>query len=224
MGVITVEGPTLIHVGLVEADGLKRDSLIRALRQFADLSIDFACGTVEQIAPNAPDVDVLVLSAVYPTQVFGEGLTLDYWQLRFPSTKLVLLANYCVRDTLHRLVGAGLHGCAIQEAVGVNELADLIRAVQHTQPALCPSAAKIYAAKPLSNVHLTYMELRILWLLRDVGTGYGRGKDCAARLGMARSTFRVHTKNICGKLEVSTIQEVLPRACELGLIEHAPLV
>ena len=207
-------------VGLIDADALHRDSLRHSLSQYEQLTVAFAYESPEAIPQTVPQVDLLLFSSSYPSELFGEDLSLAYWLTRFPSTKFFLLTKSRARWTIKALLDAGIHGYGVSDAITLQDLVTLLSRVQQGQQALCAVAASVLTESDKTDIKLTPTEMRIIRTLSEVGTGYGKGKLAANRLGMDQQTFRVHTRNICTKLDVSTASDILPKCYTVGIIEN----
>ena len=214
----------IIQVGLIEENGLGRDAIRAALQSQAHFEVAFAYPRCDEIPGNVPNPDVLLFSTAYPCQVFGEGLTLDYWRMRFQNARIFLLTNSRVPETVRILVHAGIDGYAVRNAITLDELVGLIdkaHSCTRTGPALCATTRKIFERRADPTTDLTRREMQVIRSLHDCGPGYGKSKLAASGLAMDLDTFRVHIRNICAKLNVCGAAEILHRSIELGLIEDA---
>jgi DNA-binding NarL/FixJ family response regulator len=208
-----------IQIGLVEPNTLYRDMLCQSLGS-RPFSVVFACATPDVIPTGLRDLDVLLLCTPSPAELFGPDLTLDYWSALFPHTKLFLLTKSRAPRIIQTLVQEGLHGYGVWDAVALNDLHELLMRAHSGEQALCHVAAAALEQADSLAQPLTRTETRIVHMLASLGTGYGSGKRVAQSLNMAMGTFRSHTRNICLKVNASSLDEILQRCQDLGLISR----
>jgi DNA-binding NarL/FixJ family response regulator len=205
-----------IRIGLVDANKLSREAMCFALANQEDFLVLFAVGHVEELRSKDEPPDVLLICANYPAEVFGEGLALEYWRVRFPQTRFVLLTPCQTRATILALVQEGIDGYAIRNSVGIAELVDVIRMARSGQQALCRQARAILDT-PRSESDLTRRELQTVRLLYELGPN--NRKQVAHRMEMSERTLNVHVRNICQKLDVSGTIGIIEKCREIGVIE-----
>lgn len=205
-----------IRIGLVDVTQLSREAMCFALGSQEDMFVLFAVANAEEVHGAGDEVDVLLFSVTYPTEVFGEGLTLEYWRLRFPQARIVVLSPARSRETITSLVREGVDGYAIRNSVCLAELVALIRTAHAGQQALCREAQAI-ASAPRRESDLTRRELQTIRLLHRLGPA--NRKMVAHQMAMSEKTLNVHIRNICQKLDVSGTLGILEKSRELGLIE-----
>jgi DNA-binding NarL/FixJ family response regulator len=204
-----------IRVGLVEASALARDALSIALAGQGGLGLAFAVPAPDEV-PAEAGADVLLFSARFPGELLGDGLALDYWRTRCPGSRLVLVTPCRALKTVRAVVGAGVDGYAIHDAITVQALGELIRRAHRDPPALCDETRRVLA-QPASESDLTYRELQTVQMLRALGLS--NRKRAAGQLDMSEKTLNVHLRNVCAKLQVSGAAEAVQRCVEMGLIE-----
>ncbi|NJM40119.1 MAG: response regulator transcription factor [Anaerolineae bacterium] len=96
----------LIRIGLVEADALSRESLSLMLNTQEDMQVVSAFDSPEQACAAEGRIAQVLFSCRYPSDVFGDGLTLDYWRMRLLGVRIVVLTQTCARAP-HNLVACG---------------------------------------------------------------------------------------------------------------------
>jgi DNA-binding NarL/FixJ family response regulator len=206
-----------VRIGLVDVTRLSREAMCFALASQGGMVVVFAVANAEEVQSAGDEIDVLLFNTTYPTDVFGEGLTLDYWRLRFPGARIFMLSPVRTRDTLISLVREGIDGYAIRNSVCMAELVTLLRAAHAGRQALCREA-QIILNTPRSETDLTRRELQAIRLLHQYGPA--NRKMVAHRMDMSEKTLNVHIRNICQKLDVSGTLGILEKSRELGLIEQ----
>ena len=204
-----------IRIGIVDANTLYRESLAIALTNQHDLELAFATSSPDDV-PSAAGTDVLIFSTAFPNEAFGEGLALDYWHTRCPTSRIVLVTLCRARKTIQAVVAAGVDGYAIRNTVGIDALRRIIHHACHNPPALCDEALRILQQPPREN-DLTFRELQTIQLLHALGLT--NRKRAAQQLDMSDKTLNVHLRNACQKLQVSGAAEAIRQCLEMGLIE-----
>ncbi|NJM40305.1 MAG: response regulator transcription factor [Anaerolineae bacterium] len=205
-----------ISIGLIEPNSLGRSLMREALQRVPDFNLRFACDEVVHAPAQQQLLDVLLLCTPAPCNVFGEGLLLDYWEMRFPGAAIVLLTDFCVRETLICLLDSGLRGLALRQSTDIEELLQLVRAANSGEVALCRAARGILNTRPEISDALTEREFQLVRLAHEVGVQ--NRKVIAQRLGISRNTVSVHLLHISDKLGVGA-PNIVARCRELGLIE-----
>lgn len=205
-----------IRIGLVDVTRLSREAMCFALASQDGMFIMFAVGNAEEVQSAGDEIDVLLFNVTYPTEVFGERLALDYWRLRFPKARIVMLSPARTRETILSLVREGIDGYAIRNAICLSDLVALIRTAHAGQQALCRDAQAILNT-PRNENDLTRRELQTIRLLYQLGPA--NRKIVAHRMDMSEKTLNVHIRNICQKLDVSGTLGILEKGREMGIIE-----
>jgi DNA-binding NarL/FixJ family response regulator len=202
-----------IRAGLVEADALSRESLGLMLNAQPALEVVMQTDLPEHICAEDAELDLLIFSCRYPSDVFGEGLTLDYWRTRLPTTRLVVLTQTRARSPLATLAGAGIDGYAIRGSVCSSDLITVLTAASAGQQSLCPASQRILQ-RGARESDLTMREMQVMRSLHE--SPKASRKALAHRLGMSYHTFNVHVRNISEKLEVFGENAMVRRCMELG--------
>ncbi len=210
-----------IRIGLVEADAFSRESLSLMLNAQVDLRVVMARDSPERVCASDQDLDILLFSCRYPSDVFGEGLTLDYWRMRFLSTRLVVLAQTRARAPIAALAEAGVDGYAIRSTLRTNTLVALIRDAFAGHQSMC-AAAQTILKNTKREADLTIREMQVMRLLHEHGNV--SRKSLAQQLGMSYHTFNVHVRNISEKLEVFGENALVKRCVELGWLADSTLI
>ena len=208
-------GVRSIRIGIVDANLLSRESLTIALAGQREFALTFSVPSPDDVPPN-PRIDVLLFNVRFPSEVFGEGLVLDYWRIRCPSSRIVLVTPCRAPKTIRAVVNAGVDGYAIHQAVSVSALCELVHRAYSKPPALCAETQRVLQQPPRES-DLTFRELQTIQLLHVLGPS--NRKSVARQLDMTVETLNVHLRNACQKLEVSGAGEVIQRCLEMGLIE-----
>jgi DNA-binding NarL/FixJ family response regulator len=209
-----------IRIGLVEADAFNRESLSLVLNTQADLRVVMERDSPERVYASDQDLDILLFSCRYPSEVFGEGLTLDYWRMRFLSTRLVVLAQTRARAPIAALAEAGVDGYAIRSSLCTNSLVTLLRDAFAGHQSFCVAAQNILK-NTKREVDLTTREMQVMRLLHECG--HASRKSLAQQLGMSYHTFNVHVRNISEKLETFGENALVKRCVELGWLADSTL-
>lgn len=206
-----------VRIGLVDVTRLSREAMCFALASHERMVVVFAVANAEEVQSAGNEIDVLLFNMTYPTEVFGEGLTLDYWRLRFPMARIFMLSPARSRETLLSLVKEGIDGYAVRNSVCLAELVTLLRAAHAGRQALCRDT-QVILNTPRSETDLTRRELQTIRLLHQLGPA--NRKMVAHRMDMSEKTLNVHIRNICQKLDVSGTLGILEKSREMGLLEQ----
>lgn len=209
-------GADCIRIGLVDVMQLSREALCFALASQERMTVMFAVGNAEEVQSAGDEIDVLLFNVTYPTEIFGEGLALDYWRMRFPKAHIVVLSPVRARETILALVREGVDGYAVRNVVCLAELVMVVRKACAGQQALCQTARATINA-PRTENDLTRRELQTIRLLHQLGPA--NRKMVAHRMDMSEKTLNVHIRNICQKLDVSGTLGILEKSREMGLID-----
>ena len=209
----------LVQIGLIEFNPFNRETLLYTLKSQPDFQIAFAVASVNEVPRHDRPIDVMLFSAGYPSEVFGNELSLHYWRIRMPGARLVLLTANKSRAVIQTLVDQGLEGYAIRQTLQVQTLFNIIRVAKAGMSTFCPAAQEILAHPGLHH-DLSCREIQVIRLIHEMGSR--NRKQIAQVLGVSPITVNEHLKNISAKLNASGVAEVLEHGRMLGIVEPAP--
>jgi DNA-binding NarL/FixJ family response regulator len=215
-------GIQLHTVFVVEDDDLTRTSLVRRITEAqAGLQVTTAVGTCREIraALEVSRPAVLLVDLGLPD---GDGLDIiRETARRWPAVLIMVITVFGDELKVVSSIKAGATGYLLKDdaAVGIGEaIRQMLAGGSPISPAIArhlirhfrPAASQ---AAP-SPVALTPREMEIL-TLASKGFSYA---ETAALLGLTSSTVSSYTKNIYGKLAVSSRSEAVYEATRMGLI------
>jgi two-component system, NarL family, nitrate/nitrite response regulator NarP len=207
----TTETATQIRVGVVEPDPLVREGLCLSLNTHVGIRVLECVASVEALIATPGTLDAVLFACRYPSDIFGEGLTLDYWRLRLPDIRIIVLTQTRARAPIATLIDAGIDGYAVRNAAAGAELARIVRGEQR----LCALASEIFA-NSASEANLTNREIQVARVLQ-MAKAKSR-KTLAALLNIRYHTLNVHIRNIALKLDVTNEVMLIKRCVELGVL------
>ncbi len=200
---------TQVKLAIVEPDPLVREGLCLTLGAQPGIDVGQCVASPDDIATGAGDTNAILFSCRYPSDIFGEGLMLEYSRLRYPGIRLIVLTYARARAPIALMAAAGIDGYVIRHAAGVVELARVIRGEQR----FCALSTEILRnAAPEQN--LTLREMQIAQALHTAGDLTRR--VLAQRLQISKHTFNVHVRNILQKVEAVNERQLIDRCVELG--------
>lgn len=202
-----------IQVGLVEANALSRESLALTLAAQPGFKVSLSVASADEISVKHQLLDVLLFSCRYPSDVFGEGLTLDYWRMRLPGTRIAVLTQTQARAPISTMMAEGIDAYAIHGRVATQQLMEVLRTSCTGIQAFCRTAQTILA-QGKAEAQLTLREMQVMRMLHE-HPQLSR-KQMAARLQLSYHTLNVHMRNISEKLEVFGENAMVRRCIELG--------
>lgn len=216
-------GAQLQTVFIVEDDDLTRTSLVRRIAESqAGLQVTTAVGTCREIraALEVSRPSVLLVDLGLPD---GDGLDIirDTAQ-RWPAVLIMVITVFGDELKVVSSIKAGATGYLLKDdaAVGIGEaIRQMLAGGSPISPAIArhlirhfrPDSSRAQTPAPVT---LTPREMEIL-TLASKGFSYS---ETAALLGLTSSTVSSYTKNIYGKLAVSSRSEAVYEATRMGLI------
>ena len=208
-----------IRVMLVDDHQMVRNGLKTFLLVHDDLELvgeasngEQALTTFERVDPDVILMDVKMprMDGVEATQALLK---------RDPDVRIIALTSFKDEDLIRKALEAGAMGYLLKD-VGVDELAEAIRAAYRGEPTLAPEAAwvlfKATRRGPELGDDLTEREREVLALLVEGLTN----PEIADRLYISDSTVKTHVSNILSKLGVSTRTEAASLALQRGLLKE----
>ncbi len=169
-----------------------------------------AVGMCEGAQPDIILMDLVMpeLSGAAATQIIRE---------RWPQVQVIALTSFQERELVQDALRAGAISYLLKNVSG-SDLVETIRAAQAGRSTLAPEAVQAliqpHAPGPDRDYSLTPRERDVLALLVEGLTN----AEIAARLGVSRSTVKVHVSNILSKLGVSSRGEAIAVATRASLI------
>jgi DNA-binding NarL/FixJ family response regulator len=205
-----------IKVLVVAENRLLREALARVLRKDSGIrvlsAVDFASGTVNQIAAAKPHV--LILDS---TGLESSILMVAVQALReVPGLKVILIGMEADHVAFLRSVRAGIAGYLLKDASG-NEVVAAVNSTARGKavcpPELCLALFNWVARQevPISNLNgklqlgLTGRELQILQII-NCGL---RNKEIAMQLNLSEQTVKNHVHRLLHKLGAANRQAAL---------------
>jgi DNA-binding NarL/FixJ family response regulator len=216
-------GSQLQTVFIVEDDDLTRTSLVRRVAESqAGLQVTTAVGTCREIraALEVSRPAVLLVDLGLPD---GDGLDIiRETAQRWPAVLIMVITVFGDELKVVSSIKAGATGYLLKDdaAVGIGEaIKQMLAGGSPISPAIArhlirhfrPAQSEAQAPPPVA---LTPREMEIL-TLASKGFSYA---ETAALLGLTSSTVSSYTKNIYGKLAVSSRSEAVYEATRMGLI------
>jgi NarL family two-component system response regulator LiaR len=192
-----------IRVMIVDDHGMVRRGLVAYLEEEQDLELvgeaadgEEAVQLCEQLQP-----DVILMDLVMP-ELDGADATRSI-RKRWPQVQVIALTSFQDKELVQDALQAGAISYLLKNVSG-NDLVEAIRAAYAGRATLAPEAveALIQPTAPEStpDYDLTPRERDVLPLLVEGLTNM----EIAGRLGVSRSTVKVHVSNILSKLNVSS--------------------
>jgi DNA-binding NarL/FixJ family response regulator len=216
-------GSQLQTVFIVEDDDLTRTSLVRRIAESqAGLQVTTAVGTCREIraALEVSRPAVLLVDLGLPD---GDGLDIiRETAQRWPAVLIMVITVFGDELKVVASVKAGATGYLLKDdaAVGIGEaIRQMLAGGSPISPAIARHLIRHFRpdsshAQVSAPVALTPREMEIL-TLASKGFSYA---ETAALLGLTSSTVSSYTKNIYGKLAVSSRSEAVYEAMRMGLI------
>jgi NarL family two-component system response regulator LiaR len=209
-----------IRVMIVDDHNMVRRGLVAYLEDEPDLEPvgQAADGTeavqiCEQAQPDVILMDLVLpeLSGVEATRIIRH---------RWPQVQVIALTSFQERELVQDALRAGAISYLLKNVSG-SDLVEAIRAAHARRSTLAPEAidALIQSTgpEPTPGPALTPRERDVLTLLVKGLTN----AEIAARLGVSRSTVKVHVSNILSKLGVSSRGEATTVAMQSNLLREA---
>jgi NarL family two-component system response regulator LiaR len=170
-----------------------------------------ALGLCAEVQP-----DVILMDLMMPG-LDGVATTRSILE-RHPDVKVIALTSFQEGNLVQDALQAGATSYLLKD-VGMDELAEAIRAAHAGQPTIAPEAAKALAQAVVSpttgpGTGLTERELEVLALIVDGKSNI----DIAEELEISVSTARFHVSTILSKLGAANRAEAAALAVKNGLV------
>ncbi len=215
-------GTQLNTVFIVEDDDLTRTSLVRRIAEAqAGLEVTTAVGSCREIraALEISRPNVLLVDLGLPD---GDGLDIiRETARRWPAVLIMVITVFGDELKVVSSIKAGATGYLLKDdaAVGIGEaIRQMLAGGSPISPAIARHLIRHFrpdtSQSAPSTVTLTPREMEILALAAK-GFSYA---ETAQLLGLTSSTVSSYTKNIYGKLAVSSRSEAVYEATRMGLI------
>jgi two-component system, NarL family, response regulator LiaR len=206
-----------IRVVVVDDHAVVRSGIEYSLLSLDDIELVGSAGSgaealslCEQVRPDVVLMDMMMpgMDGVAATRAIRE---------RYPHTKVIALTSFQEGSLVQDALQSGAISYLLKH-VGLEELADAIRAAQAGKVTLAAEAAKALAeaaAQPADPGNdLTDREREVLALIIEGKSNV----DIADELSVSLSTARFHVSTILSKLEASNRAEAAALAVKHGLI------
>jgi NarL family two-component system response regulator LiaR len=206
-----------IRVVVVDDHAVVRSGIEYSLLSLDDIDLVGSAGSgaealslCEQVRPDVVLMDMMMpgMDGVAATRAIRE---------RYPHTKVIALTSFQEGSLVQDALQSGAISYLLKH-VGLEELADAIRAAQAGKVTLAAEAAKALAeaaAQPADPGNdLTDREREVLALIVEGKSNV----DIADELSVSLSTARFHVSTILSKLEASNRAEAAALAVKHGLI------
>jgi NarL family two-component system response regulator LiaR len=206
-----------IRVVVVDDHAVVRSGIEYSLLSLDDIELVGSAGSgaealslCEQVRPDVVLMDMMMpgMDGVAATRAIRE---------RYPHTKVIALTSFQEGSLVQDALQSGAISYLLKD-VGLEELADAIRAAQAGRVTLAVEAAKALAeaaAQPADPGNdLTDREREVLALIVEGKSNV----DIADELSVSLSTARFHVSTILSKLEASNRAEAAALAVKHGLI------
>jgi len=206
-----------IRVMIVDDHSMVRRGLVAYLEDEPDLELigeatdgQEAVQLCEQAKPDVILMDLVMpgLSGAEATRIIRE---------RWPRVQVIALTSFQERDLVQDALRAGAISYLLKNVSG-SDLVETIRAAHAGRSTLAPEAVEALlqpaVLEPSASYDLTPRERDVLALLVEGLTN----AEIAGRLGISRSTVKVHVSNTLSKLGVSSRGEAATVAIQRKLI------
>lgn len=206
-----------IRVVVVDDHAVVRSGIEYSLQSLDDIDLvgsaasgSEALSLVEQIRPDVVLMDMMMpgMDGVAATRAIRE---------RYPKIKVIALTSFQEGDLVQDALQSGAISYLLKD-VGLEELADAIRAAHAGKVILAPEAAKALAeaaARPADpGFNLTHREREVLALIVEGKSNI----EIADELSVSLSTARFHVSTILSKLEAANRAEAAALAVRHGLL------
>lgn len=207
-----------IRVLLVDDHDMVRRGLAVFLEAFPDLElVGEAADGLEAVALcERVQPDVILMDVLMP-QMDGIEATRCI-RAKYPHIQVLMLSSAKDEDLIKSGIQAGAIGYILKN-IGVNEMAEAVRAAYRGQSTLSPAVTQVLVAAtarpPEPEYHLTERERELLALLVK---GLSN-PEIAGRLTISLSTVKFHISSILAKLGVSSRTEAVAMALEKHLVD-----
>ena len=215
MGAMTqVIDQTPIRVGIIDPVALDRDAVTFALAYQPGICLLFAADHPDRLPPVVRDADVLLFCSRRLDDVLA--MTGEYWRIRCPKARMIVLLERNEQVLAQRYAQIE-NGCfALRAEMTILALADLIRRVHAGEVVdAFQQLGNLMDSNEMSGQALSARELQVVELLRELGPR--QRKAAAQRLGIGYKTYGTHIRNICDKLGVGSVDEIVERV--VGVID-----
>lgn len=199
----------MIHIALIEDDGVVRNNLAAFFSRQKELDCVIVAGSVEEFfekAEKVSGIDIVLSDIGLPGMTGIEAIPLI--KRKFPEASIVILSVYADSDRIFKALCAGAVGY-LQKDTPAEEILDSINIISKGGSAMSPTIARkvvdYFAPRRSYNEPLTAKEQQVITAMVD-GLSY---KMIASRLGITLETVRQHIKNIYRKLHVNSKGEVI---------------
>ena len=206
-----------IRVMVVDDHAVVRSGIEYSLLSLDDIELVGSAGSgaealslCEQVRPDVVLMDMVMpgMDGVAATRAIRE---------RYPSTRVIALTSFQEGSLVQDALQSGAISYLLKD-VGLEELADAIRAAQAGKVTLAPEAAKALAEAAVQPADpgndLTDREREVLALIVEGKSNV----EIADELSVSLSTARFHVSTILSKLEASNRAEAAALAVKHGLI------
>jgi NarL family two-component system response regulator LiaR len=206
-----------IRVMIVDDHDMVRRGLVAYLEDEVGLELVGEAGDGREAVQICDQVrpDVVLMDLVMPELSGAEATRIirDRW----PQVQVIALTSFQEEDLVQDALGAGAISYLLKNVSG-QDLVEAIRAAHAGRSTLAPEAVQALirptTQKPDPGYDLTPRERDVLALLVEGLTN----AEIAGRLGVSRSTVKVHVSNILSKLGVSSRGEAIGVANRYKLI------
>jgi NarL family two-component system response regulator LiaR len=206
-----------IRVMIVDDHDMVRRGLVAYLEDEVVLELVGEAGDGREAVQICDQVrpDVVLMDLVMPELSGAEATRIirDRW----PQVQVIALTSFQEKDLVQDALGAGAISYLLKNVSG-QDLVEAIRAAHAGRSTLAPEAVQALirptTQKPDPGYDLTPRERDVLALLVKGLTN----AEIAGRLGVSRSTVKVHMSNILSKLGVPSRGEAIGVAIRHKLI------
>jgi NarL family two-component system response regulator LiaR len=206
-----------IRVMIVDDHDMVRRGLAAYLEDEVGLELVGEAGDGREAVQICDQVrpDVVLMDLVMPELSGAEAARIirDRW----PQVQVIALTSFQEKDLVQDALGAGAISYLLKNVSG-QDLVEAIRAAHAGRSTLAPEAVQALirptTQKPDPGYDLTPRERDVLALLVEGLTN----AEIAGRLGVSRSTVKVHVSNILSKLGVSSRGEAIGVANRYKLV------